>query len=447
MKNSQTVNKIDDKKEILGWAMYDWSISAYDTTVVVAFFGPYITAMTKGQADINGLVYIFGVPIAASSFYPYIVAFATILQVCMLPLLGAIADYSALRKQMLVFFTILGAGTTILMYFISGSLWWLGGLLFIVTNISAASSFVFYNSFLSDICSEGKRDQVSSYGYSLGYLGGGILLLLNLLLFQFRDVLGLGTELAVRVNLASAGIWWISWSMFTFKRVKSREKQVILINESYISVGIKQLVNTLKHMINYKHLLLFLLAYIFYNDGIQTIINVAALYAVEEVKISQATLLQIILMIQVLAFPCVLFMGYLAKRFSPFFVLIFCISIYCGITIFAYAMMNTELSVWILGAMVAFVQGGAQAISRSVYTQMIPKGSNLAEYFSFFDISIRGTAWMGPLVFGLVNQWYGSMRLAILSLIIFFIVGLILLCFVNIGKGIAQSKMSVDELS
>jgi len=455
---------VNDKREIFGWAMYDWANSAFSTTVGTVFLGPYVASLAAAAAKAefllrNGvewneklhpplLASLFGLPVAPDSFLPYCVSISVGLQVLFLPILGAIADYSHLRKRMMQIFATFGALATVAMFFLTDSVWWLGGLLFILANLAFGAAIVFYNAYLPDIASEDQRDRVSSYGWAMGYLGGGLLLLLNLALYQLRDQIGLETGLAVRINLASAGVWWLGWAFLTWTRVRPRHAaRALPPGENYISIGFKQLRQTFSEANKYPHTLRFLLAYLIYNDGIQTVIAISATFAAAPLirgglQIEQGTLTMIILMIQFVAFGGALLWGRLAGRVGAKNAILISLVIWAAVVIYAYFGMRGDSRVtefWILGACIALVLGGSQAISRSLFAQMVPPGKE-AEFFSIYEISERGTSWSGPLIFGVVNQWRGSLRPAILSLIFFFVVGVILLAFnVNVPRAIAES--------
>jgi MFS transporter, UMF1 family len=223
---------VNDKKEIFGWGMYDWANSAFSTTVGTVFLGPFVASLARSAAEAAGTetVSFFGIPVAPDSFLPYCISFSVFMQVLFLPILGAIADYSHLRKAMMRLFATIGAVATILMFFVTGNLWWLGGVLYIVANLAFGAAIVFYNAYLPDIASEEERDRVSSYGWAMGYLGGGILLALNLAFFIFSEDLGVPTDLAVRINLASAGVWWLGFSYLTWSRLRSITSALVLSN-------------------------------------------------------------------------------------------------------------------------------------------------------------------------------------------------------------------------
>jgi len=441
---------VNDRREIRGWAMYDWANSAFSTTVGTVFLGPYLASLAAeaaaGSAD--GMARLGSIPIAPDSFLPYCVSISVGFQVLFLPILGAIADYSHLRKEMMRLFAMLGALATIGLFAVTGELWWLGGLLFILANLAFGAAMVFYNAYLPDIASEDQRDSVSSYGWAMGYLGGGLLLVLNLAFYQLRERLGVPTGLAVRINLASAGVWWLGWSFLTWARLRPRHaRRPLPQGETYARVGFKQLGRTLRELRNFPETLKYLLAYFLYNDGIQTVIAVSATFAAAPLlrgglEVDQSTLTMVILMIQFVAFGGALFWGRLAKWVGAKNSILISLVIWAGVVTYAYFGMRGDtrvLEFWILGGFIALVMGGSQAISRSLFAQMIPDGKE-AEFYSFYEVSERGTSWIGPLLFGVMNQAFGSLRPAILSLIFFFVMGLILLPFVNVRKAIEDVK-------
>jgi UMF1 family MFS transporter len=440
----------NDRKEIFGWGMYDWANSAFSTTIGTVFLGPYVASLAAiaAKTSSDGMARFLGIPIAPDSFLPYCISFSVGLQVLFLPILGAIADYSHLRKRMMQIFATIGALATIAMFLVTGSYWWLGGLLFIFANLSFGAASVFYNAYLPDIASEDERDRVSSYGWALGYLGGGILLALNLVFYTFRADLEVPGDLAVRINLASAGIWWLGFSFITWSRLRPRHAARSLpVGESYISISFKQLGQTFREVKHFTETLKYLLAYFLYNDGIQTVIAVSSTFAAAPLlrgglEIPQNTLIAVILMIQFVAFFGALFWGRLAKWIGAKRAILISLVIWAGVVIYSFGGLKGDMRVVefiVLGIFIAIVLGGSQAISRSLFAQMIPKGRE-AEFYSFYEVSDRGTSWIGPLIFGLANQLFGSLRYGILSLIFFFVAGLILLSFVNVRRASEDVK-------
>ena len=429
----------DNRREQRAWYMYDWANSAFPTTVLTVFIGPYLTTITKAAAGPDGFVYPLGLKVAAESFFPYIVSLSVLLQVILLPLLGAIADYSHFKKQMLAFFAYVGAIATMGMYFLYGTDYLLGGALFLIANLGFGASIVFYNAFLPDIARPDERDHVSSMGWALGYLGGGLLLALNLLLFTKAGDLGLSTGEAVRINLASAGVWWAIFTLVPLLILKRRQPvKHIPPGKNYLTVGIKQLWHTLVKVRSHPQALLFLAAFLLYNDGIQTVIALASVFGQEELGLSMSTLTTVILMVQFIAFFGAVLFKYLARAISAKRAIVVSLLLWIGTLVYAYAFLKSTVDFYLMAAAIAIVLGGSQALSRSVYSLMIPKGQE-SEYFGLYEISDKGTSWFGPLLFGLALQFTGSYRIAILSLVIFFVLGLLLLLRVDVRQGTLQA--------
>jgi UMF1 family MFS transporter len=430
-----------NRSEIFSWAMYDWANSAFSTIVVTTLLGPYLSNL----AQTAGSVSFLGMNFEPDAFFPTMVSISVILQVFLLPLLGTIADYSALKKRLMLVFATIGAVATLLLFFIkpdmpllgtNGAIV-LGGLLFIAANLSFGAAVVLYNAFLPDIAEPKDRDSVSSFGWALGYLGGGIALLIALGLYTLMSDKGL----AVRIGLALAGAWWLIFTLaFPARKLRQRRPlKELPSGETYLSQGVKQIWRTLTTMYrDYPETLKYLIAYLIYNDGIQTVIVVSTLFAATELGAGADVLMMLILMIQFLAFFGALFFGWIAGKMGAKKAIIISIIIWAGIVIYAYALLYQIWQLFVLGAFVALVMGGSQALSRSLYSQLIPR-QNESEYFGFYEISERGTSWIGPLVFAAAVQFTGSSRVAILSLILFFIAGLILLIPVNVRKAMLDA--------
>ena len=428
-----------ERREQRAWYFYDWANSAFPTTVLTVFIGPYLTTLAKAAADRGGLVYPLGLKVVAESFFPYVVSLAVLLQVVCLPLLGAIADYSHFKKQMLAFFAYTGAFATIAMYFLQSTDYLLGGALFVLANLSFGASIVFYNAFLIDIARVEERDHVSSMGWALGYLGGGLLLALNLLLLAKSADLGLSIDAAVRINLASAGVWWAVFTVIPLVVLRQRQPAKQLApGERYLIVGVRQLRDTLSKIRIHPQAMLFLIAYLVYNDGIQTVISLAAVFGQEELGLSITTLATAILMVQFVGFFGAILFNYIARAINAKRSIIISLLIWIGTLVYAYAFLKTARDFYLMAGAIAIVLGGSQALSRSVYSLMIPKGQE-SEYFGLYEISDKGTSWLGPLLFGLALQLTGSYRVAIVSLIVFFVVGLLFLLRVNVDEGVLEA--------
>ncbi|MEM8535635.1 MAG: MFS transporter [Chloroflexota bacterium] len=432
---------IDNRREQVGWYFYDWANSAFSTTVVTVFLGPYLTSVTQNAADANGFVYPLGIPIFADSFFAYMISFSVFLQVFFLPILGAIADFSHLKKQLMGVCAYIGAFATMGMYFLQGDNYLLGGLLFLIANLGFGASIVFYNGFLPEIASPERRDAVSSQGWALGYLGGGILLALNLVLFSNADGFGLTQNQAVRISLTSAGMWWAIFTIIPMLAIRPRKSiRKLPPGERYLTVGFKQLAHTLRSARRYPQTLLFLLAYLLYNDGIQTVIALSSQFGAEELDLPLTTLTTAILMVQFVAFFGALLFGFVArfigaKRAILASLVIWTVVVACGYLV----QVGSAIQFYVLAAAIAVVLGGSQALSRSAFSQMIPPGQE-AEYFSLYEISERGTSWLGPLFFGLALQFTESYRTALVSLIIFFVAGMILLTRVDLQRAAKEAQ-------
>jgi len=414
-------------KEQRAWYMYDWANSAFYTTAVTVFLGPYLTSLAKSAAGADGFLTLFGVRIAAQSVWPYAVSLSVLTQVIALPLFGAMADYGRRKRELLGTLAYIGAISTGLMYFLGGERYLLGCLLFLGANFTFGASIVIYNSFLPEIAPPEERDKVSSKGWGLGYLGGGILLALNLVLFWQAESLGISEGHAVRISLASAGIWWALFTIIPLRYLRNRGPQKSPPpGRSQVGEAVRQLIHTFSQIRNYPQTLLFLVAYLIYNDGIQTVISMAAQFGREEMGLPIKVLTSAILLTQFVAFFGAIGFEYLARWIGNKEAVMVSLAIWLATLVWIYLGVRTATHFYLAAGVIGVVLGGSQALSRSIYTFMIPKGQE-AEYFSVYEISEKGTSWLGPLLLGLALQWTGSFRLAILSLIVFFVIGLLLL--------------------
>ncbi len=421
-----------NKAYVRAWYWYDWAVSAFTTTVITVLIGPYLTTITK-SASINGYINILGIEIFADSFVPYIISLSVILQIFLLPYIGTVSDNSKSKNKIFAFTALAGGLTTALMYFIKSDYYIYGGALLLLSNLLYGCSLIIYNSYLNDISSENERDKISSRGFAFGYLGGGILLALNLVLISSAQSLGISTGDAVRISLSSAGMWWFVFGLIPVLKFRNLDIRANTLqrNESYIKAFIK----TLKELIKYPQTLLFLIAYIFYNDGIQAVIVVSSQFGQEELGLDISVLTTVILMVQFVAFFGSIIFERLSNKTSTKISLITTIIIWIFAILYAYFLLNSEIGFYFLGAVIGFVLGGSQALSRSLFSILIPKGKE-TEYFGIYEISERGTSWIGPLLFGLSLQYTGSYKFAVLSLAILFVIGLMLLYKVDFKKGI-----------
>jgi UMF1 family MFS transporter len=427
-------------KERVSWYLYDFANSVFSTSVITVFLGPFFTSLAERSANSIGNIDFLFLSIAAGSFYPLIVSISVILQVIFLPILASIADNTKYKKHILFISAYIGAFATMAMFFVDErNFLLLGTILFIIANINFGASCTIYNSYLSHLFANHSNKKslalpqnlisnaISSIGWATGYIGGGILLIINLLLYNNAEFFGISSDFAVRICLASAGIWWAIFTIFPLKFLSN----INPIN-SYITAkniftnSITSLFNTIKNAKLFPQTLLFLFAYMIYNDGVQSVIVLASQFGSAELNLSMDTLIISILIVQLVAFFGSLICGKIANALSPIITLISLLIIWIFVILFAYFFLYTANDFYFICAIVGLIMGGSQSISRSIYSDIIPIGYE-AEYFSLYEISEKGTSWIGPLIFAIVYNFTQSYRLAIISLVIFFVVGLILL--------------------
>lgn len=420
------------RRQQRAWYCYDFANSAFASTVVTLFLGPWLTVLAKAGADASGFIYPLGIPVDARSYWGYLISLSVLSQVFLLPVAGALADRSQHKKQLLGLFAYIGAGSTIAMFWLDGARYMLGGALFLIANLAFGASIVIYNAFLPGLSSEADRDTVSSRGWGIGYLGGGILLGLNLILYSKAAAWGLDEGLAVRISLASAGVWWALFSAIPMLGLRNPATPRLPHAGGAISGSFVQLWTTLRSLRAYPQALLFLAAFLLYNDAIQAVITLSGQFGSDYLKIPMAQLTLAILMVQFVAVAGAFGMNELAKRWTAKrtveVALVAWIVLMLGVFL-----VKTTAHFFVAAALVAVIMGGSQALSRSLFSLMIPKGRE-AEYFSLYEISDKGTSWLAPLLFSLTLQFTGSYQLGILSQIVFFAAGLILLSRVDVRK-------------
>jgi len=422
-------------REQRGWYMYDFANSAFSTTVVTLFLGPYLTIIAKAAADPQGYVHPFGIPVDARSYWSYIVSLSVIFQVIFLPMVGAIADYGRRKREVLAATAYLGAVATIGMFFLQGTDYLFGGLLFVIANLAFGAAEAIYNSFLPEIAPPEDRDAVSSKGFALGYIGGGLLLALNLVLFLNAAKIGISDGMAVRISLSSAGVWWAIFTIPTLVRLRNRgPARMLAAGQSAVGTVLRQLGHTLREVRKYPQTTTFLIAYLLYNDAIQTVLALASQFGNDELKIPVSQLTLAILMVQFVAFFGAMMFNWIAARINAKRAVVLSLVIWTASLIYIYLSVKTTVEFFILAAIIGMVMGGSQALSRSLYAQIIPRAKE-AEYYSIYEVSDKGTSWLCPILFGLTMQFTHSYRLAILSLVVFFIAGMLVLLKVDMARG------------
>lgn len=433
-------------REQRGWYVYDWANSAFYTTVVAVLLGPYLTEVAKAAADASGQVPFFGIPVAAQSVWPYSVSLSVFLQVFVLPIVGAYADYGHRKRELLGILTLIGAAATIALYFVEGPSFMTGVLLYLAANLAYGCCITVYNSFLPEIAPPEQRDSVSARGWAIGYFGGGLLLLLNLWLYSNAATLGLSGGQAVRLGIASAGVWWLVFSIIPMFTLRNRAPaKAPPAGEPALLAALKQLGHTLSQIRRYPQTLLFLVAYLIYNDAIQTVFAMASQFGSEELKMTTSDLTKAILMVQFVAFGGAIGFNWVASHIGNRRTIMLTLAIWMAAVVLIYFWVYSVRQFYIAAAIIATVMGGSQALSRSLFSFMIPKGQE-AEYYSVYEISDKGTSWLGPLFFGAALSMTHSFRIAIVSLIVFFAAGLALLSRVDVTRAAREAGNEPPKL-
>jgi UMF1 family MFS transporter len=420
-----------DRPELRAWAMYDWAMSAFWCTVILAVFPPFFADYAAAGLP----------PAVATARFAWATTIAVTIVAVMGPILGAIADYRAMKKRLLAATMILGVAATMLMVTIGQGQWEYAAALFMIGNIGVAGSQVFYDSLLPHIARPGELDRVSTAGFAMGFVGGGLLLLLNLAWILSPATFGLPDTLsAIKLSFASVAVWWFVFSLPLLRRVP--EPAAALEpdetgKETAIRVAFVRVWETFHELRAYKQAFLMLVAFLLYNDGILTIIRMAGVYGAE-IGIDRNAQVAAFVMVQFVGVPFTFIFGALAGKIGPKRALLGSLAVYVGISILGYFMRSTW-QFFALAFLVGIVQGGSQALSRSLFARMIPKHKS-SEYFGFFAVFEKFAGIAGPAIFALSVTILGSSRIAVLSVIAFFVAGGLVLTRVNVEEGEAYAK-------
>jgi MFS transporter, UMF1 family len=414
------------RRDLRAWAMYDWANSAFQTTIIAAVFPIYFQKVAA--ADLPA-------PVATARF-----AWATTISIVIVavvaPLLGAVADYAAMKKRLLAIFLAIGAAATGAMYFIGRGDWLFALVLFVIGNVGVAGSIVFYESILPHLVGEDELDRVSTAGYAMGYIGGGVLLAINIVMMARPELFGFASrEIAVRASLASVAVWWVMFSIPLFRDVREPERRIergetSAANPLVVAGG--RLIETFHELRRYKQAFLLLLAFLLYNDGIQTIIRMATIYGTE-IGIDDNAMILALLVTQFIGVPFAFLFGMFAGKVGAKIAVFIGLAVYALITVLGY-FMHSATEFFVLAIMVGMVQGGTQALSRSLFASMIPRHKS-SEFFAFFGVFERYAGILGPAIFAWVVEHSGTSRNAILSVVGFFLLGGALLTLVNVEEG------------
>jgi len=426
----------NDPRTLFGWCMYDWANSAYATTVLAGLLPYYFVQTVVGPGGLRLGNHTY----SGFSLWGFMVGVAAFLTFLSAPVLGAIADFSGAKKRFLLCFAYLGSLFTLFLYFSRSGDVYRTMFIFLVAQVGYIGANVFYDAFLPQIASEDKMDWISGKGYSYGYVGGGIQFALALALVAGHESLGLSQELAVRLAIVMAGLWWAGFTLFTVRDLRETPSAPPLPDDyrdwprplAYAAVGLSRTLRTTLRVGRFRHLLLFLIAYMMYNEGIQTVIQMATVYGTEELRLQAWQLMLTLLIIQAVAFAGALLFGRMAGWIGSKHAVMVSLVVWSGVVIYAY-FIQTAGEYFFLGMMVGLVLGGSQALSRSLYGSMIPEEAS-AEFFGFYSVFSKFSSFWGPFALATIRQLTGSARLSIASLILFFVVGLILLYLVDETK-------------
>lgn len=421
------------RREARAWAMYDWANSAMVTVVVAAVFPVYFQRVAASDLE----------PTVATQRFAVTTSLSLLVMAVLAPFLSAVADARPFKKSMLATFLAIGVVGTAAMFFIESGDWILALVLFVVADVGASGSFIFYDALLRFVASEDEIDRVSASGYALGYLGGGVLLAVVLAVIQFPEFFGIPTgpplsslsTLPTRLGFVAVAVWWILFSIPLFRwvpepAIEGQDRTADLGGVLRSAVG--KLRETARELRGYPQAILMLVAFLLYNDGIGTIIRLAVIYGAE-VGISSGSLIVSILVVQFVGVPFAFVFGALGAWMGAKRAILLGLAVYLGIALLAY-FMQTALHFFLLAILVGTVQGGTQALSRSLFAVMTP-ARKATEFFALFSLSEKFGGILGPAFFALIVAWTGSSRMGILSVVAFFTAGGLLLAFVNVERG------------
>jgi len=440
------------RREHRAWYAYDWANSAFSTSVITVFSGPYLNGIAQNVADASGNVPLLGFQVSANSYFPFAVSLSVVLQALTLPIVGAAADRADDKRRLLHWLVAVGAVATVGLFLATGERLQFGALCLLVANVAFGGAAVVYDSFLPEIADPDERDAVSSRGWATGYAGGGLLLAVHLVLFLFAESLGLSENLAARIAMASAGIWWFGFSQVTIRGLTRRPPLVEIdpdLDEGIVAgagASLRELWHTIRQLRHTPRTLVFLAAFLLYNDGVATVITAAGIFATDELGIDLSTLTAAILLVQFVAVFGALAMGRIAmhigaKKTILGSLVVWTVVIGLGRTVAA----GDVTGFFLLAAGIGFVLGGTQALSRSLFSQLIPKGEE-AQFFALYQLSDRGTSWLGTFALGVAVNTTGSYRDGILVLLFFFVSGGLLLAVTDVRRAIREAGNDVPEV-
>lgn len=432
------------KREIFGWAMYDFANSAFATTILAVIFNQYFASVVAGGE--RG-VHLLGLHLHGASFFTFTVSISMAMSAIFSPFLGAVADASSSKKGFLMAFCYAAVLFTGLLYFVHAGDYWMGAIFFIIANIGFAEGNVFYNAFLPEISTEQNIGRISGLGWALGYIGGGALLAINLIMLKYPELLGFPVGyFSVQDCFLSVAFWWLIFSIPTFLFLRERGQEYrVPLDRSYFREGYRRLQHTFHRIKTFRELTKFLIAFLIYNDGIETVIVMASIFGAEVLGMETGEIILFFLMIQGIAFFGSLIFGFLADAIGNKRTVMISLGVWSFIVLWAFwlgVVWNPKTEYWILGVLAALVMGGSQAASRSLQGIFTPD-ANSAEFFAFFGVSGKFASVFGPLIYGILIAITGSVQSGILSVLFFFIAGMVILWTVDEKKGMEEKKNPV----
>ena len=410
------IRELFRSRPIFSWALYDWANSVFATTVIAGFFPVFFKQYWSAGADAVTSTAQLGFANSIGSVFILIAA----------PVLGAVADGGASRKKFLGAFTALGVASSAGLWFVGQGDWSTAAIVYVLASIGFSGALVFYDALIMAVSPPARYDEVSAFGYSLGYIGGGLLFAVNVAMTLSPDTFGLaGAAEAVRLSFVMVAVWWLAFSIPLFRHVPEPPR---IDAASGAATGLRSLVKTLREHRAHRMAGLFLLAYFFYIDGVHTIIRMAVDYGLS-LGFPSDSLIVALLIVQFVGFPAALVFGLVAARVGPKPALYFGVVVYVAVTVWAY-FMTTVTEFYILAVVIGLVQGGVQAISRSLYARFVPAAQS-GEFFGFFNMIGRFAAIIGPSLVAVTGLLTGSSRLGILSVVVLLVIGMVLLSFVR----------------
>jgi UMF1 family MFS transporter len=455
---SRTAETAARRRAVSGFTLYDVANSAFVTTVVTAVGGPFLTALAEAAADERGRISLLGLEPRAASLFAYAVSLSVILQVLMLPLLGALADRPAAKRRLLVVATATGSLATLLLAAAPSGAPLLALLAFVVANVAYGAAILAYNAYLADVAELPDRDRVSARGFAFGYAGGAFVLAVSLGLITAADPLGLDRGTAVRITLALSAVWWSAVGVVALRRLDAVRdlpgydaRPTTAPLKAQVRDSLRQLRGSFRALRALPGTLRYLVAFLLFNDAIQAVVALSAVVLTQELFVAKGMdagdatpfLLQLVLLIQVVAVLGAAGSARLAARIGAKSTLLLTLALWVSVVVYAVVALDSTAAAYAMGAVIALVLGGSQALARSLFSSMVPDGRQ-ASFFGFYELAERGTAWIGTLVFAIVLDVTGSYRGALLSLLVLFVAGGLLLAATDTDAAIAAARDAED---